>query len=185
MAGAPRTDFDEMACQAKLRAQRAFSEAWCGRGDSNPHALASASPSSWCVCQFRHFRGESDLKCAGQITNPHRVYGRRHTWTTQRNAMSKCSERWTETGAAESEPRCKRQPRRFRYPAVLMAIEPFIGAALFTAVFAALGLLAFVRGRVRLSLTIAAFNVIALFAYKVVFMSVGGSFSFRFPGSRR
>ena len=29
---------------------------WCGRGDSNPHALASASPSSWCVCQFRHFR---------------------------------------------------------------------------------------------------------------------------------
>jgi hypothetical protein len=31
---------------------------WCGRGDSNPHALASASPSSWCVCQFRHFRDE-------------------------------------------------------------------------------------------------------------------------------
>jgi hypothetical protein len=31
-------------------------EDWCGRGDSNPHALASASPSSWCVCQFRHFR---------------------------------------------------------------------------------------------------------------------------------
>jgi hypothetical protein len=29
---------------------------WCGRGDSNPHALAGASPSSWCVCQFRHFR---------------------------------------------------------------------------------------------------------------------------------
>ena len=29
---------------------------WCGRGDSNPHALASVSPSSWCVCQFRHFR---------------------------------------------------------------------------------------------------------------------------------
>src|SRR5437016_2877675 len=29
---------------------------WCGRGDSNPYGLATASPSSWCVCQFRHFR---------------------------------------------------------------------------------------------------------------------------------
>ena len=29
---------------------------WCGRKDSNLHALAGASPSSWCVCQFRHFR---------------------------------------------------------------------------------------------------------------------------------
>ena len=33
-----------------------FPGRWCGRGDSNPHALASVSPSSWCVCQFRHFR---------------------------------------------------------------------------------------------------------------------------------
>ena len=24
---------------------------WCGRGDSNPHDLAIASPSSWCVCR--------------------------------------------------------------------------------------------------------------------------------------
>jgi hypothetical protein len=31
---------------------------WCGRGDSNPHGIATASPSSWCVCQFRHFRKE-------------------------------------------------------------------------------------------------------------------------------
>ena len=31
-------------------------ERWCGRGDSNPHGLATVSPSSWCVCQFRHFR---------------------------------------------------------------------------------------------------------------------------------
>src|SRR5215510_4363559 len=30
----------------------------CGRGDSNPHGIATASPSSWCVCQFRHFREE-------------------------------------------------------------------------------------------------------------------------------
>ena len=33
-----------------------MSEGWCERGDSNPHDLAIASPSSWCVCQFRHFR---------------------------------------------------------------------------------------------------------------------------------
>jgi hypothetical protein len=26
--------------------------------DSNHHAIASASPSSWCVCQFRHDRME-------------------------------------------------------------------------------------------------------------------------------
>ena len=31
---------------------------WCERGDSNPHGIATASPSSWCVCQFRHFREE-------------------------------------------------------------------------------------------------------------------------------
>src|SRR3954465_13192495 len=37
------------------------SEGWCGRKDSNLHALAGASPSSWCVCQFRHFRA-ADLK---------------------------------------------------------------------------------------------------------------------------
>lgn len=29
---------------------------WCGREDSNLHGIATASPSSWCVCQFRHFR---------------------------------------------------------------------------------------------------------------------------------
>jgi hypothetical protein len=29
---------------------------WCGREDSNLHEIAPASPSSWCVCQFRHFR---------------------------------------------------------------------------------------------------------------------------------
>ena len=35
---------------------------WCGRGDSNPHGLATASPSSWCVCQFRHFRVERSIQ---------------------------------------------------------------------------------------------------------------------------
>ena len=31
-------------------------EKWCGEGDLNPHEVALASPSSWCVCQFRHLR---------------------------------------------------------------------------------------------------------------------------------
>ena len=41
----------------------------CGRGDSNPHALASVSPSSWCVCQFRHFRikGSVELSVVSQL----------------------------------------------------------------------------------------------------------------------
>src|SRR5450631_3714438 len=29
---------------------------WCGEGDLNPHEIAPASTSSWCVCQFRHLR---------------------------------------------------------------------------------------------------------------------------------
>src|SRR5271156_3640496 len=29
---------------------------WCGRVDSNHHGISTASPSSWCVCQFRHDR---------------------------------------------------------------------------------------------------------------------------------
>jgi hypothetical protein len=33
-----------------------FREEWCGRVDSNHHGIATASPSSWCVCQFRHDR---------------------------------------------------------------------------------------------------------------------------------
>ena len=28
----------------------------CGKGDLNPHAKKSATPSRWCVYQFRHFR---------------------------------------------------------------------------------------------------------------------------------
>ena len=43
---------------------------WCGRGDSNPHDLATASPSSWCVCQFRHFRVRADLKVDPYINQP-------------------------------------------------------------------------------------------------------------------
>src|SRR5204863_1509123 len=38
------------------RATPSVTEAWCGRGDSNPYGITTASPSSWCVCQFRHFR---------------------------------------------------------------------------------------------------------------------------------
>lgn len=33
-----------------------FEHILCGRRDSNPHALASASTSSWCVYQLRHDR---------------------------------------------------------------------------------------------------------------------------------
>ena len=42
-----------LANRSSLRARG--SEGWC-EGGLNPHALTSASPSSWCVCQFRHFR---------------------------------------------------------------------------------------------------------------------------------
>jgi hypothetical protein len=41
-------------------------KAWCGRGDSNPHGLATVSPSSWCVCQFRHFRTWGALALSSQ-----------------------------------------------------------------------------------------------------------------------
>ena len=37
-------------------------QVWCGSGDLNPDAPKSASPSSWCVCQFRHFRAEGRSK---------------------------------------------------------------------------------------------------------------------------
>ena len=33
----------------------------CGREGLNLHALAGASPSSWCVCQFRHDRAKWNL----------------------------------------------------------------------------------------------------------------------------
>ena len=34
----------------------------CGRQDLNLHRIAPASPSSWCVCQFRHSREELLLR---------------------------------------------------------------------------------------------------------------------------
>ena len=45
----------DTACHERAAKRRVE---WCGRGDSNPYGLATASPSSWCVCQFRHFRDE-------------------------------------------------------------------------------------------------------------------------------
>src|SRR2546430_3827670 len=36
-------------------------KSWCGRKDSNLHGIATASPSSWCVCQFRHFRKQAGI----------------------------------------------------------------------------------------------------------------------------
>ena len=32
---------------------------WCGGMESNHHGVAPASPSSWCVYQFRHHRKQS------------------------------------------------------------------------------------------------------------------------------
>jgi hypothetical protein len=52
----------------------------------------------------------------------------------------------------------------------LSGLEPFIGAALFTAVLVALAVATFALGRERVALTIALFNVLALFIYKVAFM---------------
>ncbi len=50
----------------EAHARYTMSEGWCGRGDLNSYGIATASPSSWCVCQFRHFRvgfiGDYDLK---------------------------------------------------------------------------------------------------------------------------
>ena len=44
-------------CFVILRSRFALRiESWCGRVDSNHHGIATASPSSWCVCQFRHDR---------------------------------------------------------------------------------------------------------------------------------
>src|SRR5882762_6370861 len=40
----------------KDRLKIAENRVWCGREDSNLHGIATASPSSWCVCQFRHCR---------------------------------------------------------------------------------------------------------------------------------
>jgi hypothetical protein len=61
-------------CQTKEPGNPGPFRLWCGRGDSNPHALASASPSSWCVCQFRHFRVEERSRRTARLkadtTNP-------------------------------------------------------------------------------------------------------------------
>ena len=76
---------------AHLRASRyggqpppAFmSGGWCERGDSNPHDLAIASPSSWCVCQFRHFREEGAARsdtCAGSIVRTSLLLLRLRRW---------------------------------------------------------------------------------------------------------
>ena len=36
----------------------------------NPHALAGASPSSWCVCLFRHFDVDSKPNCGSTNRQP-------------------------------------------------------------------------------------------------------------------
>ena len=52
----------------------------------------------------------------------------------------------------------------------LRELEPFIGAALFTAVLVAVAVATLALRRERIALTIAIFNVVALFVYKVAFM---------------
>jgi len=52
----------------------------------------------------------------------------------------------------------------------LEGLEPFIGAALFTAVLAAFAVATFALGRERAALTMALFNIAALFVYKVALM---------------
>jgi hypothetical protein len=47
-----------MPCALRLSGFSRNLEKWCGRVDSNHHGIATASPSSWCVCQFRHDRTE-------------------------------------------------------------------------------------------------------------------------------
>jgi hypothetical protein len=67
------------------------SEGWCGRGDSNPYALASASPSSWCVCQFRHFRMEGDERETFDLIKPRthgQPFSRRSVSPSRRQALS-------------------------------------------------------------------------------------------------
>src|SRR5215470_3087683 len=51
-------------------------QVWCGGKDSNLHGIATASPSSWCVCQFRHHRILTDLESSpldaeGASSNSH------------------------------------------------------------------------------------------------------------------
>src|SRR5215510_15858885 len=52
----------------------------------------------------------------------------------------------------------------------LVGLEPFIGAALFTAVLVALAVTTFALGRERVALTIGVVNIVGLFVYKVALM---------------
>jgi hypothetical protein len=52
----------------------------------------------------------------------------------------------------------------------LASLEPFVGAALFTAVLVGIAVAAFTFGRYRIAVTTAVVNVAALFIYKVAFM---------------
>ena len=63
-------------------------ESWCGRVDSNHHGIATASPSSWCVCQFRHDR-------AGRLRET--IIGAFHSNVNIR-AASVCLHRFSSTG---------------------------------------------------------------------------------------
>src|SRR5262245_44941570 len=52
--------------------KRKVGKNWCGGKDSNLHGIATASPSSWCVCQFRHHRKIAlrRIRCANVKETP-------------------------------------------------------------------------------------------------------------------
>jgi hypothetical protein len=52
----------------------------------------------------------------------------------------------------------------------LATIEPFVGAAWFTAMLVAVAVAAFALGRYRAAVGIAVANIVALFVYKLAFM---------------
>ena len=64
---------------------------WCRRGDLNPYALSSASPSSWCVCQFRHsdvvLDFTCDLTCLGEKHSQRNYGDYPHESENSRNAI--------------------------------------------------------------------------------------------------
>ena len=47
---------------------------WCGGMESNHHGVAPASPSSWCVYQFRHHRKQSTHKNCAHLNSWRKLY---------------------------------------------------------------------------------------------------------------
>jgi hypothetical protein len=79
-----------------------FFEKWCGRVDSNHHALASASPSSWCVCQFRHDRlGEMSQEIVAEAVTSGERSSAREPARRVRTGRARCLEQAPHSAAAQ------------------------------------------------------------------------------------